>query len=144
MDEFLEHFINKHGKVAFLCIKNKIKEEVNNSKYSTPVDEGYLSFVFRIAVFQFCKFDIVNIEMIINEVGINNRFGISVEEVMRIHKGSINLIKKYMKQCLWIKEFKIWCGKGYKLCFNLYPFINIPIIKYFSILNVEIMCIFLL
>lgn len=93
----LDSFKQKYGDDTFNDIKEIIKNEVKNSNNSIIVDDSYIFYIFEIAILEKCDVESKKITTIIKKMGNENIPNISLEELQSIHKKSINLIKKYLK-----------------------------------------------
>ena len=88
--DFSKLFLDKHGKVIFEEVTNKINEEKTEE-----CNLEYISIVFKIAFLDFFGLDKTSIQKLINSI--YNDKTINIENILSLHMVSVETIKKYLQ-----------------------------------------------
>lgn len=89
--EFSKIFHEKHGEKIFQNIVDQIKKErIDN------FSQDYIDIIFTIAFLTY--FGVFDTKTIYSLGGISKNANIDINEVQKIHKNSISLIKKYIQE----------------------------------------------
>lgn len=96
----LNSFKERYGDNSFRQIKEKIESEIKDSKYSIIIDDEYIIYIFEICILEECDVEEEKIIKIIRRMGNKYILPISIGELQKIHKESINLIKAYLKNSI--------------------------------------------
>ena len=94
--DFSEFFLSEYGEKIFNDITLQIKTE-SPENYS----QDYIKIVFKIAFFDYIGFTAEQIKKLLDEMYEDNQ--IHVENILKAHKKSIKVIKKYLQSIPDIK-----------------------------------------
>mgnify|MGYP004509747911 CR=1 FL=1 len=93
----LDSFRKKVNNGIFNNIVISIKNELKNAKYSFDIDDEYLTYILEIAILENCDIEKKQIKSFIKKMGNTYLPPISTDEIQKIHRNSINFIKKIFK-----------------------------------------------
>lgn len=93
----LDNFKKKYGNETFKNITDIVKQEIKNEEYTVIVDDRYIQYLIEIAILEICNIPNRKIKLIISKMGNQYIPPIKVDEIQKIHKTSINLIKSILK-----------------------------------------------
>lgn len=93
----LDSFRKKYGEKTFNDIKSSIENDLKNYKYTITVDNEYLLYIFEIAILENCDVENSKIAAVIRGMGNSYIPQINIDEQQKIHRNSINLIRKYFE-----------------------------------------------